>query len=131
MVQFITAINEIRDAKEIILALTRRVYMSTEGSAARTLIYDMGVCNLIYAHNEVAKYRAPSKVLDKDHYPVKGFSQLKELDTRLAQLDVVMGWLADPFLFDSRKELRDATLVNLDKAMMVLESVIEFVANPR
>ena len=131
MGQFTSAINEIRDAKEIILALTRRVYTSTSGEAVRAVIYDMGICNLIYAHNEVAKYRAPSKVLDKEYYPVKGFGQLKELDARLAQLDAVIGWLADPFLYDSRKELRDATLVNLDKAMMVLESAIEYVSDPR
>ena len=132
MSQFATAIKEVRDAKEVILVLTRRVYSSTQGDAVRTLIHDMGIGNLVFAYNTVAKYRAPSKQLDADAFPVRGFpSRVGDLERYTDQLDLVVAWLDDPFLYDSRPELREGALVNLDKAMMILENVIEFVSNPR
>lgn len=132
MQTFATAINEVRNAKDVILVVTKNVYGSTVGDSARDVIFDMGIRNLVYAHNKITSYLNEGNALDADTFPVKSFpSVFKDYAEYLNQLDLVTAWLDDPFLFDSRKEYRDAALVNLRKAQMVLMSVIERVSNPR
>lgn len=132
---FKSEIDELQRARNLILMLSERVpYMRSkaEGDGAKILMQAHGIDSFIWVSNSIAKYlnsfnpKTPAHIIeDGDVLLLAPLSNHTKLTETLAVIDTICGWLNDPFIHSSTMDYRNASLVNLEKAMLQIASILD------